>query len=379
MSNKSKSYYIQTFGCQQNVADSERLAGYYKARGYEPAAKIENADIVIINTCMVREQAEDRIYGLVNNLLKLKIKNKKLKIVITGCLVGAMFREPTGKLLKKVKERLPSVDEFLPIEEVGFESQAIRQSKKTAIVPITSGCNNFCSFCIVPFARGKEQSRPFARVIQEVQALARKGYKEIMLVGQNVNSYGADLIKSNSEFKLPNGKLVKPIMVKHLGKKCIPTLFPYLLEQISQIEQIKKITFMSSNPWDFSDELIKVLAKNKKIDRFLHLPVQSGDDFILKKMNRWYRAKEYLSLINKIKKQIKGVKFSTDIIVGFPGESLAAFNNTVKLVKKVGFVKAYVSCYSPRPGTVAAKMSDDVPHPEKDRRFHFLNRLINKK
>ena len=136
---------------------------------------------------------------------------------------------------------------------------------------------------------------------------------------------------------------------------------------------------MSSNPWDFSDELIKTLAQNKKIDRLIHLPLQSGDDKILQKMNRWYSAKEYLSLINKIKKQVKGVKFSTDIIVGFPGESLAAFNNTVKLVKKVGFVKAYVSCYSPRPGTAAAKLSDNVSHAEKDRRFHILNRLINKK
>jgi len=372
-------YFIQTFGCQQNTADSERLAGYYQARGYQRARSLQAADLIIINSCVVRQQAEERVYGLVRNLASLKKKNPKLKIVVTGCLVGAARREPSGRRLKNLHKRLPQVDEFLPIEDVGFENPAVRTSKIQALVPISNGCNNFCTYCIVPFSRGPEVSRPFAKIINEVKSLAGQGYKEIFLIGQNVNSYGADLVKNKkTHFRLPDGTKVRPVLVNHLGRKRIPTLFPHLLNEISKIQKLKKISFISSNPWDFSDELIKVIAANPKIDRLIHLPIQAGDNGILKKMNRWYTQKQYLDLIKKIRRQVKDVKFTTDIIVGFPGETKKAFQNTCRLAKKVGFDRAFIACYSPRTGTAAEKkFIDDVAHPEKMRRFHTLDKIIN--
>jgi len=372
-------YLIRTFGCQANLADSERIAGYYRARGYKLARNLQDADVVVINTCVVRQQAEDRAYGLVRNLALQRAKNPKLKIVVTGCLVGAAAREPSGTMMKKMRKMLPQVDEFLPLEEVGFEYQAQRTSNTHAWVPISNGCNNYCSYCIVPFSRGKEASRPFEEIIREVKELAKNGFNRVTLVGQNVNSYGADIVKSKF-YKLPDGRKIKPVMVKHLGRMRIPTLFSYLLEEICKIDKIKKVSFISSNPWDFSDELIEVIAKNPKIDRNIHLPVQSGDDEILRKMNRRYTRDEYLKLIAKLKSKIKNVKISTDIIVGFPGETKKEFENTVKLSREVGFVKAYIACYSPRPGTAAWKIfADNVSHSEKDRRFHILDNLISKK
>jgi len=375
-------YFIKTFGCQQNSADSERIASYYQSRGHKPARNYQQADFVVINTCIVRQRAEDKIYGLVNNLKKLKKKKPKLKIILTGCLVGAAISKKTGKTISYLKKLLPAVDEFLPPEEVGFDYQAIHYNKTHAWVPITNGCNNFCSFCTVPFSRGREKSRPFKNIINEVKSLAKNGYQEITLLGQNVNSYGADLIKNKrlKLYTLPDGTKVKPILVKHLGKTRIPTLFPYLLDSVCQIKGINKVSFISPNPWDFSDELIKVMAKNSKIDRVIHLPIQSGDDQVLKKMNRWYTSKQYLNLIKKIKKAMPKAVIVTDIIVGFPGETTKAFNNTVEVAKKVKFAKAFVACYSPRPGTLAAKQyPDDVPLKEKKRRFRILDKLINEK
>jgi tRNA-2-methylthio-N6-dimethylallyladenosine synthase len=373
-------YFIKTFGCQQNIADSERIAAYYEARGYSRARNIKEADLIVINSCIVRQQAEDRIYGLVNNLKTLKKKNNRLKIILTGCLVGAAAREPEGIFLKRLKERLPQVDQFLPIEEVGFEYEPLREDKKHAFVSISTGCNNYCSFCVVPFSRGKERSRPFKDIIEEIKGLIQKGYSKFTLLGQNVNSYGADILKNSSTYSLPSGKKVKAVKVKHLGRYRIFTLFPYLLEEICKIKGVEKVTFISSNPWDFSDELIRVIAENKNIYRLIHLPVQSGDDNILKKMNRWYTSEQYLSLVEKIKRKVKEVYFSTDIIVGFPGEDEEAFNNTVKLAKEVGFIKAYIACYSPRPGTLAYKQyQDNIPYEEKKRRFHILDKLINLK
>lgn len=279
------------------------------------------------------------------------------------------FRDKTGKYLKKIREKLPGVDEFMPIEEVGFDFAPLRSDKLNAWVPISNGCNNFCTFCVVPFTRGREISRPFEDIIKECRELKNKGYKNITLLGQNVNSYGADQIK--------NSKL-KPAYVKHLGRYRIPTLFPYLLEEVAKIG-FDKVDFISSNPWDFSSELIDVIAKNKNITRLIHLPVQSGDDNVLKRMNRWYTAAEYLRLISKIKDKISNIKFTTDIIVGFCGETDKEFENTVKLCKKVGFNWAYISIYSPRPMTISTKKyQDDVSHPIKDRRWKILDDLINK-
>jgi tRNA-2-methylthio-N6-dimethylallyladenosine synthase len=432
-------YHIVTFGCQQNEADSERIASYYQARGFEPARGVNDADLVIVNTCMVRRKAEDRVLGLVNNLRKLKkskimpsiacaqefpkaekspsptqgghsnadspragkspkecpenlsesgcskfddSKSKDVKIVVTGCMVGAAMKdEKYGKWIRKV---LKDADQFLPIEEVGFEYHPVRKYENQGLVPIMHGCNNFCSYCIVPYARGREHSREIENILEEIQEMADNGYKEVMLLGQNVNSFGADLVmaqknNNDNEYILPNGVKISPVFVKHLGKKRIPTLFPYLLDEVCKIKGIEKVSFMSSNPWDFSDELIDVIAKNPKINREIHLPVQSGDDEILQKMNRWYTAQEYFDLIQKIRDKVPGVSFTTDIIVGFPGEKDKQFQNTISLCKKVGFNLAYISCYSPRPGTVSEReYEDNVPLDVKKERFRILDGLINR-
>jgi len=325
-----------------NLADTERIKGWYEANGWQETDRIEDADEVIIVSCSVRQSADNRVFGLVNNLSKLK-KRGKPKIILTGC----MLRYPKTWLEKK----LPSVDEFRRIDEysVGLK---ILESQTHAWVPISNGCNNFCSYCVVPYARGKEVSRPFEEIVCEVKELAKRGYKEITLLGQNVNSYG-----KNSKLK--------------------NTPFAELLATLHKIPGIEKISFLTSNPWDLNDEIIKAMSL-PKIDRYLHLPVQSGDDEILKKMNRPYRPLQYIKLVEKIRKKIPEIKIGTDIIVGFPGETKEQFANTVDLVKKVGFEKAYIARYSPREQTAAFRMKDNVPDKEKKRRWQILNDLINK-
>jgi len=392
-------YFIKTFGCQQNYADSERIKKYLKNKGMKKAKGYGDADYIVINTCMIRQSAENRVYGLVNNLLKLKSVNRRMKIIVTGCMSGMALKDETGKFLKLLKKRLPGVDEFMPIEEIGFDTIPIRNDKLNAFVPISNGCNNFCTYCVVPFTRGREISRPYDEIIKECKDLKKRGYQMVTLLGQNVNSYGSDLIsspsviptemegssKKDSSTSPPaggfarNDKLkIKPIYVKHLGKYRIPTLFPYLLDKIAKIG-FEKVDFISSNPWDFSDELIKVIARNKNITRTIHLPIQSGDDNVLKRMNRWYTSAEYLRLISKLKAQISNLKITTDIIVGFCGETDEEFENTVRLCKKVGFSWTYVSVYSQRPMAAATKtLKDDVFHPIKDKRWKILDDLINK-
>ena len=399
-------FFIKTFGCQQNVADSERIASAFKARGINPTSSYEHANYVIVNTCMVRQSAEHRVYGLVHNLGKIKQqkqkKNEFFKIVVTGCMVGIAFRDKSGEFLKTIRKRMPDVDEFMPIEEVGFDLESIRVNQKHALVPISNGCNNFCTFCIVPFTRGREVSRPFEDIVNECLNLKNKGYTEVTLLGQNVNSYGADLLIGENniqktrdlkktyfqkkdlahprvkiEFKL-NGEKIEPVYVKHLGRYRIPTLFPYLLEAVAKLG-FEKIHFYSSNPWDFSDELIEVISRNKNITRTIHLPIQSGDNKVLKRMNRWYTKQQYINLINKMKKKIPEIAFTTDIIVGFCGETEKEFKSTVEVAKEVGYKKAYLSIYSQRPLTAATKvMNDDVPHAVKKQRWQYLEDLINK-
>lgn len=428
-------YFIKTFGCQQNVADSERVDQAFKGRGMKKARGYSDANYVIINTCMVRQTAEHRVYGLVNNLGKIKEekikKNEPYKIIVTGCMVGIAFRDASGKYLKRIREIMPEVDEFMPIEEVGFDNEPVRQDHEQAWVPISNGCNNFCTFCIVPFTRGREISRPYEDIIDECLHLKAKRYKKVTLLGQNVNSYGSDLImgkeniqvmrdlnktyfentslRLSSEYSslkeenqsplekrggerkrdgvfLPttlrakltyNGRPVEPVYVKHLGRHRIPTLFPYLLEDIARMD-FEEVNFYSSNPWDFSDELIDVIAKYQNITRTIHLPIQSGDNAVLKRMNRWYTADEYLEIINKLKAKVPGIKFTTDIIVGFCGETDDEFQNTVKLVNQVGYDKAFISMYSERPMTAATKvLTDDVPHKVKKDRWEILDELIN--
>lgn len=333
-----------------NVSDSEGLASCYLEKGWAEAGAINEADEIIINSCSVRESAENRVFGLVNNLTKLKRKDKKVKIILTGC----MLRLPENLLRKK----LPGVDEFRKITDWSITKRKNTKGK-TAYLPIMNGCNNFCSYCVVPYSRGREVSRDLNEIICEAQELAERGYEEIVLLGQNVNSYGNDINNFKSIFKT---KFKRP--------------FAILLEVLNEIERIKKISFLTSNPWDLNDEIIEAMSL-PKIDRFFHLPIQSGDDVILKKMNRKYTAKDYLKLIEKIKKRIPDLVFGTDIIVGFPGETEDQFNHTVNLCKKVGFKKAYVNIYSPRQGTAAFNLQEEIPFSEKRRRWKILDDLIN--
>ncbi len=373
-------YCIKTFGCAQNVADSERISSLYESRGYEETLDETQADTIVINTCVIRGRAEEKVYGLVRNLQPLREKHPDLSIVITGCLIGAASREPSGKMMKALRKRVPHA-QLLPLDEVGFEYAPKRSQGKVAYIPISNGCNNFCAYCIVPFSRGKERSRAFDDVVTEVAEAIESGCEEIVLLGQNVNSYGADFLqeklKEGDVYTLPDGNKVKPVMVKHLNRYRIPTLFPQLLEYVAGISGVKKVSFLSSNPWDFSDELIAVMARHTNIDRKLHLPVQAGSDAVLKAMNRWYTREEYMALVGKIRAAIPEIRITTDIIVGFPGETLAQFEDTMDLARRVKFAGAFIAWYSPRPGTSAATaMQDDVPFLEKKRRFKQIDDLV---
>jgi len=351
MPEKPKTFFIKTYGCQMNKSDSERIAAFLEKKGYKEAQTVKEADLVVINTCSVRQSAEDRVFGLVNNLSKSALHNQKPKIILTGCMLYH-----GGKWLK---QKLPAVDKFIKTQDLLRNSQnPVRSSSTHAWVPIMEGCSHFCTYCVVPYARGPERSRSLQEIICEVKGLARKGYEEITLLGQNVNSYHPD---DYSQLRHKN-----------------QTAFAVLLKRLHQIKGIKKISFITSNPWDLTEDIIEAM-KLPKINRYLHLPVQSGDDEILKRMNRPYTAREYLKLVEKIRRAIPDIKIGTDIIVGFPGETKKAFENTVKLCKKVGFAKAYIAMYSPRPGTVAYNFKDDVPYKEKKRRWKILEDLINKK
>ncbi len=374
-------FFIRTFGCQQNVADSERVRGYYERKGYTLTETVDDADVVVINTCMIRDMAEERVYGYIRNLKKTQ--KKPQKIILTGCIVGVAEREKDGAMKKKLTQRIPDVA-LVPMETFDFSVTPRRKDNKHAWVVIANGCNNYCAFCIVPFARGKEVSRPFEDIIAEVEQLARDGYTSVTLLGQNVNSYGSDMVlaqkkSAQQSYVLPDGETVQPVMVTHLGRTRIPTLFPYLLDRVARVAGIETVTFTSSNPWDFSDALIDVIAAHDNIDRLLHLPVQSGSDTVLKNMRRWYTARDFRDLIGRIRARVAGVTFATDIIVGFPGEGEEEFLQTVQLVRDVGFVKGFINCYSQRPGTYASQhLPDDIPWEEKKRRWHVLNDIINK-
>lgn len=370
-------YFLQTFGCQANKSDSERIEGDYQARGFSSVANWQDADEIIINTCAVRQRAEHRVKGLLLNIVKYFTKKGKIrpKIILTGCMV---HHGP-----KKLHELLPMVDEILPINEVGFNSPAIRHDNNHAWVPISSGCNSFCTFCIVPYSRGREISRPQDNVISEILELANKGYSEITLLGQNVNSYGLEKTGIGLRKMLMNKDKLTPSDVptnqsQYLSPDAEPP-FVTLIKRISQIEAIKKIHFMTSNPWDFWDALIDEIASNPKIDRFIHLPVQSGSNRILKLMNRGYTRESYLTLVNKIKSKIPDTVLGTDIIVGFPGETDADFQDTLSLIKDINFHVAFVAQYSPRPGTAAWRLyQDDVPAKVKKERWQILDQITNK-
>jgi tRNA dimethylallyltransferase len=326
-----------------NESDSERIASFLERQHYQNTEQMEKADLIVVVACSVRQSAIDRIFGL-----NKKFRNLKAKKILTGCVI----KNDKPKFLKFFDEVL-SIDEFLGKDYL--ELQAKHSNCKSAYVPIMTGCNNFCSYCAVPYTRGREVSRLAKNIIQEIKNLTcpakrnKQEYKEIILLGQNVNSYKDHEID-----------------------------FPKLLETIANIPGDFNIKFLTSHPKDFSTELIDIIAKSPKISKEIHLPVQSGDNNILKKMNRKYTIEKYLDLINKIRTKIPQAKISTDVIVGFPGETKTQFENTVKLFKKVGFNMAYINKYSTRPGTLASKFKDNVIWEEKQRRWKVLNKIIQK-
>jgi len=358
-----KTYYIFTLGCQMNENDSERIATVLENLGFTPA-KESRADLIIANLCSVRQKAIDRIWG------KLKVWEQfkpKPKIFLTGCILAGdrqklksrvdnifnisdLARFPT--LLKKNK----IIKNNNPLAYLSIKPKQTRSG--SAFVPIATGCDNFCSYCAVPYTRGREVSRPKKEILIEIKALIKNGHKHILLLGQNVNSYNPR---------------------QHKRKKLDNSAYINLLKTIDKLPENFKFNFMSSNPHDMSDELIKTLAKLKKWDKNLHIAMQSGDDKILRKMNRKYTADQFLQLISSLRSHISDLKLSTDIIVGFPGETKRAFEKTLRLCKKIKFNKAYISMYSPRPGTLAARQyKDNIPHLEKKRRWKILDNLINK-
>lgn len=374
-----KTYFIRTYGCQQNIRDSEIIESCLNHLNFQRVDSWHQADLFILNSCSVRQASEDKIYGIGKEVLKLRNKGSDIKVIVMGCLIGSAVGERKRFHYHKLQQKLFWVDyllkndELLHLPEILFQlnllenpdSQIdpsfsrVQSQSQHAYVNISTGCDNFCSYCVVPYARGKEISRPEKEILQEIETLISKGVTEITLLGQNVNSWNLpyDLkfqIRSGSAKKLP---------------------FASLLGQIHAYPQITKISFLSSNPFDFTEDLIDVLAL-PKIDRYLHIAVQSGDDEVLQKMNRRHTHKEFLNLISKLRDKIPEIQIGTDLIVGFPGESKEAFENTVKLCQEVRFVKAYVSMYSPRFGTAAAKMRDDVSKEEKKRRYQKLVRVI---
>jgi tRNA-2-methylthio-N6-dimethylallyladenosine synthase len=379
-------YFIKTFGCQMNVSDSERIAGFLEAYDLTPATSVEQADLAIFNTCGVRQSAEDRVYGQIHNIHK---KYPKTKVVLTGCLAN---RKDVQRKLKN------KVDLFFPISDFNkFENWIIGNCLEIgnwkleiparltnvdcynylsihprytnfhqAFVPVMTGCNNFCSYCVVPYARGREISRPTEEIIKEMDILAKNGCEEITLLGQNVNSYAYRGSTSLGRPGRERSNLQKDIN------------FPSLLNLLASNHPKINFKFLTSHPKDFSDELIDIIARNKNICREIHLPVQSGSDKILKLMNRPYTQKYYLDLIKKARKKIPGVTFTTDVIVGFPGETEKYFLETVKVFKNVNYNEAYINKYSPRPGTAAWKLEDPIKLEEKKRREKTLRKLVKK-
>ena len=348
-----KTYHIITIGCQMNKSDSERMASLLEQRGYKKTDKKYRADLVVVNTCGVRQMSEDRIYGFIPGIKKV---NKKAKIILTGCLAER----------KDVKRRLKDyVDVWLPIGKmINGERQndylkiiPKYESKLSAYVPIGNGCDNFCSYCVVPYARGREIYRPAKDIIAEAHGLIKRGYKEIILIAQNVNSY------NNPPTPLLKGGL------RGLD-------FADLLKQVDNIKGDFWIRFITSHPKDMSDKLIKAIASSEKVCRHIHLPVQAGDDKVLRAMNRKYTVKHYVNLIKKIRLAMPDASIATDIIVGFPGETKKQFDNSAKLMKQVKFDLAYIVRYSPRPGTAAFKMIDNVSKAEKKRREEKLMKIL---
>lgn len=329
-----------------NKSDSERVATILEKEGYSQTSNIEEADLIVVNMCSVRQSAVDRVYGLIPKFKQLKTKNSKLKTVLTGCI------------LKKDKNKFREIFDSIWALKNYFKISPKCQSKSFAFVPISNGCNNFCTYCVVPFTRSPLVCRNHKEILKEVKNTVKKGFKEIWLLGQNVNDYHS-----------PTNNSID---------------FPKLLKMVNDIPENFWIRFTSPNPKNFSDELIETMAKYQKITPYLNLPVQSGDNEILKKMNRPYTVEQYKNLVKKIRAAFKKyrnelekeVSISTDVIVGFPEETKKQFQNTVKLFKEIKFDMAYIAKYSPRPQTAAFLLKDSVLPQEKERRYKILTEVL---
>ena len=364
-----KKYMIMTFGCQLNENDSEKIAGMVENLGYEKTDDLSKCDLVVFNTCCVRENAEDRLFGKIGEIKKLKEERGTI-IAIGGCMMqeehilekikksykyidlvfGTHTLNKFEEDLKKIIEEKKKIRDVIDIDGEVIEGLPIKRNDKfKASVSIMYGCNNFCSYCIVPYVRGRERSRKKEDILKEVESLAKEGYKEITLLGQNVNSYdGGDGYK-----------------------------FSNLLYDVCKIEGIERIRFISPHPKDFTDDVIKAIKDNKKISRIVHLPLQSGSTKVLKEMNRKYTKEQYLALAEKMRKEIPDILFSTDIIVGFPGETEEDFENTLDVVRKMNYEQIFMFIYSRRVGTVADKMENQIPEEIKHKRFERLKKLYD--
>jgi tRNA-2-methylthio-N6-dimethylallyladenosine synthase len=368
-----RKFYIRTYGCQMNEHDTEVMAGIFLALGYEPTDNTEDANVILLNTCAIRENAENKVFGELGHLKHLKLEKPDLLIGVCGCM--SQEESVVNKILKTYNQvdmifgthnihRLPNIlneaymSKEMVVEVWSKEGDVIENLPKVrrgnikAWVNIMYGCDKFCTYCIVPYTRGKERSRRPEEIIQEVRHLAAQGYQEVTLLGQNVNAYGKDLEDMNN-YGLGN-----------------------LMDELRKID-IPRIRFMTSHPRDFDDHLIEVLAKGSNLMDHIHLPVQSGSTDVLKIMARKYTREQYLELVRKIKAAIPNVALTTDIIVGYPNETDEQFEETMSLYREVGYELAYTFIYSPREGTPAAKMQDNVPMEVKKERLQRLNALVN--
>ena len=348
-------YHLITYGCQMNKSDSLRIASLLNSIGYKKTEKVEEANLLIINMCSVRESAVNRVRGLVPKIREIKKNSKKTKTILTGCILPSdkKFFEENFDIVIGINNipKLPRLLGVLDKKNISdyFKIEPEKKSYPTAYIPIMTGCNNFCSYCVVPYTRGRETSRKAEEIIKEAKLFIQSGYKEIWLLGQNVNSYSDKNLK-----------------------------FPDILKKVNEIPGDFWIRFTSSHPKDFSPRLIKILKECKKVCEYLNLPVQSGDNEILKKMNRPYTIEKYKNIIKKVREAVPDISISTDIIVGFPGETKKQFKNTKDLIKEMAFEMGYISKYSVRKGSAAEKMEDNITSKEKKKREKILNEIIRK-
>ena len=369
---QEKTYCLINYGCQMNESDTEHYAGQLEELGYKAVSDYHGADVILVNTCCVRESAEKKIAGKIGELKAEKKRNPECVICVAGCmaqkdgeklqkkhpqvdlLLGTAYvNEFKQLLLDFLADRKGIAYTDLTIHQSEFEGHRVRQSSFAAWIPIMYGCNNFCTYCIVPYVRGRERSRSIENIVEEIEAAVKEGYKEFTLLGQNVNSYGKDL-----------------------GDK---EAFAKLLRRVNEIPGVERIHYMTSHPRDMSEEVIKAVAECEHVCENFHVPFQAGSSEILRRMNRGYTKEKYLELIKLIRKYVPDAAITTDIIVGFPGETEEDFAETLDVVEQVGFTSAFTFIYSKRSGTPAAKMDNQVPLPVKKERLNRLMALQNAK